>query len=512
MNTKSMINQGFRSLIATGLAVMLVACGGSGGSDDDDSATSEKVVARGVITQLGSIYVNGVKYETPNGGSYSNDDSTSSIANFKVGQVVGLRGRRNDDGVTGTADEVEYEAEIEGEAQGGAITGITIVITGNTNASEIPGFSGALVNGTRYEVSGIWLDDTNIEATFLKIDDDGDDEDEIKGFVENAAPASFDVRGITYNYGGVPALSNGDFVEVHFDATSCTAPPNVTCTSTEVELEDDYNDQASGREVEFEGAVNLDPTDLAACPPGADFLIDMTCIDWNSVPTGGWMDGLVDSSDVVAGLRAEAEGHFNDAGLLIAEKIKGRGNRVRVISTAVNVDGGAGTFDLFFGDIQVTTMDGLTEYELDNLGTSVASISNTDELEVKGIRTGPTSMMALRIKNESASADEHKLRAVVDVNGADPSNNTVTVMGITSVAGSNTELELEDVEIAPGSGLTTEADIDAFLGMIDDDDIVNSSNGPRDSVEVQIDTTNGGDGSLGSPYAADEIEIEEEDD
>ena len=81
-------------------------------------------------------------------------------------------------------------------------------------------------------------------------------------------------------------------------------------------------------------------------------------------------------------------------------------------------------------------------------------------------------------------------------------------MGITSVANSNTELEIEDIEIAPGNGLTTEADIDAFLGLIDDD--TNPANGPRDVVEVGVDIGTGN--GIGAPYDADEWEIEEEDD
>jgi hypothetical protein len=237
----------------------------------------------------------------------------------------------------------------------------------------------------------------------------------------------------------------------------------------------------------------------------------MTCIDWDFVPSGGWMDGLTNSSDMVPGLRVEAEGHYNAAGLLIAEKIKGRGNRVKIRSVADNLNPGAGTFDLFFGAIQVTTMAGVTEYELDG-GTSFSDITDPDEVEVKGIRTGPNSVLALRIKSESVDPDQHKLRAGVDLDGADSATNTITVMGISSQAGANTELEFEDIQIAPGSGLTTEADIDAFLDMIDDDDVVSITNGPRDVIEVQIDTTNGGNGSLGNPYAADEIEIEEEDD
>jgi hypothetical protein len=493
-----MIN-GFRGLVTTGLVGLLVACGGGGGGSDDSSVSSESIVARGVITQLGSIWVLGVEYETPDGNSYSSDDSTSTVADFKVGQVVRIRGRRNDDGVSGTAEVVEYEAEVEGAADGnGDINGIVILQTPSTNA---PGIPNPLSNGIRYEVSGIWLDDSTIEATFIKQDDDGDGVDEIKGFVEAVVPGvSLTVRGILFSYGGPTVVEIGDFVEVHFNGT----------VASRVELEDDFNDQKNGQEVEFEGAVNMDLADLANCPAGADFLIDTTCIDWDSVPASGWMDGLVDESDMVSGIRVEAEGHFNAGGLLIAEKIKGRGNRVRITSTASNVS--EPNFDLFFGDIQVTTMSGITEYDLDNMGTSVASISNGDGLEVRGIRTGPTSMLALRIKSENVNANRHELRAVVDNGGADSSNNTITVMGITSVAGADTELEIEDVEIAPGSGLTTEADINAFLDLIDDDGMVNISNGPNDVVDVRIDTTNGGDGSIGSPYEADQIEIEEEDD
>lgn len=131
MSTHAIITKGFKALAITGLVSMLIACGGGG------SPGSESVVAKGVITQTGSIWVNGVKYETPDGGSYSNDDSTSSIASYEVGQVVSLRGRRNGDGVSGTASEVDYEAEIEGAADStSTINGVTILITPTTNVTK----------------------------------------------------------------------------------------------------------------------------------------------------------------------------------------------------------------------------------------------------------------------------------------------------------------------------------------------------------------------------------------
>ena len=512
MNIQNIMTSSIKGLVSTGMIAMLVACGGGGGGgSDDNAATSESVVARGVITQLGSIWVLGVEYETPDGNSYSSDDSTSTVADYKVGQVVRLRGRRNNDGISGTADEVEYEAEIEGEASGDTIHGVKIVPT------EITGFS-SLVDGTRYEVSGLWLNDTTIEATFIKVDDDSDVVDEIKGYVTASTMITLTVHGLTYTYSGTPVVSQGDYVEVHFNGTVASL----------VELEDDYNDENEGQEHEIEGAVNKTPADLAMhCPPGSvtHFLIETTCIDWSSVPSNGWMDGLTDSDDLITGVRIEAEGHYNAAGVLVAEKIKGRGNRVRITSIAADTADDP-NFKLFFGDIQVTTISGVTEYDLDNMGTSVDSIADDDGLEVRGIRTGPTSMLALRIKSENVDADRHELRAVVDSidpillpnGGADSSNNTITVMGVTAVAGADTELEIEDVQIAPvpPSSVTMEADIDSFLEMIDDDDIVNLTNGPNDVVDVRIDTTNSGtnsgDGSIVSPYEAVQIEIEEEDD
>ena len=153
--TKHKLINGFRGLVTTGLVSLLVACGGGSGNDDS-SASSESIVARGVITQLGSIWVLGVEYETPKGGSYSDDDNVSDEAHYKVGQWVRIRGTRNDDSVSGTATEVEYEAEIEGAALGGAINGVTIIFTSNTNTEEAGNII-ALNDGSRYDpVANSW--------------------------------------------------------------------------------------------------------------------------------------------------------------------------------------------------------------------------------------------------------------------------------------------------------------------------------------------------------------------
>jgi hypothetical protein len=488
-----------RGLLLTILIGLLIACGGGGGGS---ASTSESVVARGMITELGSIWVNGVEYETPDGGSYKNDDNTSNTASYDVGQVVSLRGTRNSDGISGTADVVEYEAEIEGEAAASnTINGVTI-ITDQT-----------LTPGTRYEVSGFWINDTTLQATFIKVDDDGDSIDEVKGKVDAVDLTSITVNGVIYLYTDASlSFAVNNIVEVHFNPTTFTTPPD-TYTATRVELEDAFFDDLSeGQEVEIEGAVNLN---ISGCPAGASFKINTTCINSD---TAEWMDGLKDFNDLVTGSRAEAEGHTNTDGLLIAEKIKGRGNRVRINATASNVvDGGSGsgTLDVFGGGshpIEVTALDGLTEIDI-NGSTLFSSIGPTAGLEIRGIRTGATSVLALRIKDDNnVSATEHELRAEVDLDGAegsDISTNNITVMGISSLVDANTKLKDEGIIIQPGDGSTTPDQIDSNLDLIDDDN--DPTNGPRHIVQVLIDTTNG-DGSSGTPYTTEQVEIEREDD
>ena len=509
--TKHKLINGFRGLVTTGLVSLLVACGGGGGNDDS-SASSESIVARGVITQLGSIWVTGCRYVAAPGGIYkSDDDDSASFDDYEVGQLVSIRGRRNDDGVSCVADEVWYEAEIEGTADvAGKINGIKIVQTPKTN-NTVPGATDLLNSGDRYEVSGIWIDDFTIEATFIKEDDDvGDTIDEIKGEVQATPTAStFEVKDITFNMAGGKAhgVSTGDLVEVHFNSCIGTAP-DVVCTASDVDPEDDIFDHAEGMEVEIEGAVDLVTT---GCPAEADFKVDGVCIDSISKPTQ-WMDGLTEFADLVQGARVEAEGHMvnnSPVDYLRADKVKGRGNRVRISSVAENVHTGRCTFKLIEGNISVTVLDCANTFEGDTDSNGPLTINNLagEEVEVRGVRTtNPGEMLAIRIKTSglSGGGDRHELRAEVDSDGVNKTDRQVTVMGVVTqgIAGiSGTELELDDMAF-PGT-------LDQFLNLIDDND--NATDGPRDVIDVDFDITPG-DGSSSSPYEAHQYEIEEEDD
>jgi hypothetical protein len=109
-----------RIVASSGIALLLTAlagCGGSGGSDAPaspitPSATSQTTV--GQITGFGSIYVNGIEFDTV-GASYEVDDAVASDDDaLAVGMVVKVEGSVNADGRTGTALKVEYDDDVEG--------------------------------------------------------------------------------------------------------------------------------------------------------------------------------------------------------------------------------------------------------------------------------------------------------------------------------------------------------------------------------------------------------------
>jgi hypothetical protein len=109
-----------RNVAFSGIALLLTAlagCGGSGSSDapgtpGTPSATNQTTV--GQITGFGSIYVNGIEFDTA-GASYEVDDALASDDDaLAVGMVVKVEGSVSADGLSGTAFSVSYDDDVEG--------------------------------------------------------------------------------------------------------------------------------------------------------------------------------------------------------------------------------------------------------------------------------------------------------------------------------------------------------------------------------------------------------------
>src|SRR5512147_35483 len=99
-----------RSLWLAAIVVLLTACGGGGGSGGGAvPVASSAGVARGTVTGFGSVFVNGVEYDTSN-ASFSRDGEDSHQSDLSVGMIVKIRGD-----IEGQhADRVEYVEDVKG--------------------------------------------------------------------------------------------------------------------------------------------------------------------------------------------------------------------------------------------------------------------------------------------------------------------------------------------------------------------------------------------------------------
>ena len=165
------------SATALAVALALSACGGGGGSSASAGSTTV-----GTITGFGSVFVNGVEFETA-GANISVDEADAAESNLKVGMVVTVQGQVNPDGSTGTATSIQFSDELEGQVISNSIiapdtTGVIdimgqqITITGTTVfESDVTGITtiDQIVAGNIVEVSGTVTGPGSIEATRIEV-------------------------------------------------------------------------------------------------------------------------------------------------------------------------------------------------------------------------------------------------------------------------------------------------------------------------------------------------------
>src|SRR5471030_2014376 len=106
----------FKSLLVGSVAaLMAAACGGGGGGGmvAGVGIGGSGITSVGLVTAVGSITVNGVKFDTQ-GAAVTVDGVGGHDSDLKVGLVTTVTGTLNSDGVTGKATSVEVDNELKG--------------------------------------------------------------------------------------------------------------------------------------------------------------------------------------------------------------------------------------------------------------------------------------------------------------------------------------------------------------------------------------------------------------
>jgi len=487
------------SLLAT-LITGLVACGGGGGGSTSSTAPGlvtgiggTGITSIGTITGFGSIFVNGVEFET-NNASIEIDDSAGSQSGLSVGMVVKIEGTVNDDGVTGDASIVLYDANLEGpiadtpiaNADNNAISftvlGVSVVVNAADTVFENTSF-GALVQGDMVDISGFYDANGQLVATFIEKKSTtftaGSTEVEAKGTITGlsgtsftlslASGASLSVDASGANLTDIPggSLANGQFVEVKGTLASASA---TTVTASEIQFEDFNGDEDN---ISLEGLV----TGFVSL---SDFSVNGTPVDASNATLEPTTLSLAD------GVEVEVEGALVN-GTLVATRVESRGGNIEVHATVSGTTTNQVTLTLGDGSLAFS-LDNQTRMEdsiADLSPFTVSNISNGDFLEIEAYQDASGNLIASRIKRDKP--DDVILQGNVDsITDAGGGAGSVTILGITF--STTTATEFADVNETPFS--PKDAFFSAGVGGSPVDDLVKiqddlSADGVADSVEFE---------------------------
>lgn len=456
------------------LLLAITAC--SGGSGNSLAGIEGTGFAQGTITGFGSIFVNGIEFSTA-GASISIDGRNATESELRVGQVVSIAGRINDDGRTGTATTVVADDQLEGPVQSIDTAAGTFVAMGRTvhvdgGTSFDSGLTGLvdLHVGDVVEVSG-FLDAANeIRATRIERKAPGG-EFEITGTITSVDTANkiFNIGDLAVDYsgamlndlpGGTPAVSQ--LVEVKGSGYTAAG----VLLGTRVELKPDLQPD-NGADSRIEGFV----TRFAS---SADFDVDGQQVQTTGTTT--FENGT--AADLALNVKVEVDGTFNN-GVLTADKVSFRASTgIRLTATISSIDAGNAAFTALGVLVQTS---GLTRFE-DKLSQPVspfgiAQLRVGDYVEVRGSGGSTPSSIAAAIVERQEPRNRVELRGVVE-NVSQPA---ITILGVLIQTDAGTTFQAND-----GSPITAAE----FFAR---------ANGRLVSVDGMV---------VGSVFTADEVEFE----
>ncbi|BBO71965.1 hypothetical protein DSCA_58950 [Desulfosarcina alkanivorans] len=377
------------------------SCGGGGEIADGGGIGGTGVVSTGSVTAIGSVWVNGVRFDTSEAGVYVGDRFQGSgdqavIDNLDPGRVVRVIGRLTPDG-NGNADRVYYDPLLVGPVQAIdtiddstlvlTILGQRVIVDDRTVLNNLS--IDALTTENLAEVSGFFNEVNQIQATFLLHLADAAAPGvifTITGPVSTLNPVNrtfqindqeIDYRQVENGQGLPSGMADGSMVTV----TGQMADNGAVFIAIAIgnygrlgEIETDYMEIESI----ISAALDQNRFQLEGIPveisPATEF-------------AGG------DSEDLLAGVGLEVEGNYS-AGVVFAEKIAF--NQVfRAESHLAEKDPSGNTLTLAGLDGLTLQVNALTRYS--GSTDSFQQLNAGDHLVIKGWPTDHRTITATRI-------------------------------------------------------------------------------------------------------------------
>lgn len=416
---------GLLRVLCIGLASWALACGAAGGgSVADTGGVSGTGISQGSISAFGSIFVNGVEWDL-NGATIRIDDAPASESDLRIGMVVRVEGDFGDDGLTGSALSVDFDAEITGPIATDPVPtpglptqktfevlGQTIRVDEGTTVFDDGASFATLARDQVVQVSGFVDELGVIRATRVELEGvvppNGEVEVELRGTVSNLVTnpnpddtGIFDLGPITVRFDATTSFSdvtpetlvNGNRVEVEGLLRMGTGDQ---VDAVEIKLEDGGFGDDDLEQAELEGIV----TDFVSL---ADFRVAGIPIDASNAILDPATATIADGSLV------EIEGKLEN-GVLIASRVELEDDAddpqsVQIEAAVSSLDGAARALTIL--GIRVEA-DGKTllEDDRDELPNfRFEDIQPGNWLQIEGLQTGPATVVASSIERADGGDD-----------------------------------------------------------------------------------------------------------
>lgn len=401
-------------------ALLMAACGGGGGiggtgtggngtGGGGGGGIGGTGAAYGEITGFGSVWVNGVRYDTSNASFRRDDDDNASQSDLRLGMVARVEG----DATTAVATRVTVDSALKGRVEQAAadhyvVMGQTVSVDAATRFEN--GVQPTL--GDYVEVHGLPQTAGTVAATYIERKSTlATPPFAVTGLVEahDAAASTFTVGALTVAYaaadvGDMPA---GSWVGLAVEAkgSACAGTP-VCGTLTASKVEPSGPRIASSPKAEVEGYVVSGTV--------GDFMVAGLRVRTNASTV--FEDGV--AADFAVGAKVEAEGPVSN-GVMTATKLEFKAG-ARVEADVLTVVGDRITLAGLPGiEVQVTA-----QTELKDLG-SLADVVPGLHLRLRGRPVAGGLIVATELEARNADVDV-ELRGSVSA-ATDP---TLTLLGV----------------------------------------------------------------------------------
>jgi len=388
-------------------------------------------ISSGTITGFGSVFVNGVEFETTS-SSFEVDDIDGTQQDLRIGMVVQIQGSINSDGVTGIATHIQYTDDLQGPIsqleENDDLTEKTLTVLGKSvvisrlNTSFENSSYELIAIDNIVEVSGYYDQNGVLQASFIELQPELVVSDdiivEVKGEINALSGNEFNVLGIQIDASSanLENLPDGLQEGVLVDIRGIYNEGNGTFTASEVEAEDyGFSDSEN---IEIEGFITRYVSN-------SDFDINGQAIDAS--------EATLSPADLQleAGIKVEAEGSVSN-GILVASEVGLRGGNAQISAKVDSIDfeNNRFTVQVLAGQpsitVQLTTATRMEDEAGDDDHLTLIELEVGDFVEVRGFESAANKIEATQVKRES-EAKEIQLQGVVS---SQVENESITVLGI----------------------------------------------------------------------------------